>query len=150
MRNGQAFVGFCEAPIDFPPTFKYDVLRTIKHRRRLSKRRPAAEEVLNPPSQEPHPDASEESDPERPHDGALSELSSEDETTGELASVISSGTAFSQRDLVSDEEDNNSDAESDYLRRRMAYPQASGGLVKRISISATQRAKSKWAKLLHA
>lgn len=30
MRNGQAFVGFHEAPINFAPTFKYDVLRTLK------------------------------------------------------------------------------------------------------------------------
>jgi hypothetical protein len=37
MRNGQAFVGFREAAIDFPPTFKYDVLRTIRHKRRRSK-----------------------------------------------------------------------------------------------------------------
>lgn len=30
MKNGQAFVGFTEASIDFPPTFKYDVLKTVK------------------------------------------------------------------------------------------------------------------------
>lgn len=27
MERGEAFVGFNEASIDFPPTFKYDVLR---------------------------------------------------------------------------------------------------------------------------
>ncbi|KAI0249898.1 hypothetical protein BJV78DRAFT_1362618 [Lactifluus subvellereus] len=140
MRNGQAFVGFREAPIDFPPTFKYDVLRS-KHRRRLSRRRQDAGEVVMPPSHPP--DAEEESDPEKRHD---SDMSSEDDTTGELASVISSGTTYSQRDYVSDEEDNDSDAESNYLRRRMA----SGGLVKRLSMSAAQRAKSKWAEFLHA
>jgi hypothetical protein len=37
MQSGKAFVGFQEAPIDFPPTFKYDVLRTIKEKRRGSK-----------------------------------------------------------------------------------------------------------------
>ncbi|KAF9466458.1 Endonuclease/exonuclease/phosphatase [Collybia nuda] len=38
MENGEAFVGFQEGPIDFPPTFKYDVLRTIKGtKRRKSK-----------------------------------------------------------------------------------------------------------------
>lgn len=31
MKQGAFLKGFCEAPIDFPPTFKYDVLRTIKH-----------------------------------------------------------------------------------------------------------------------
>ena len=30
MKNGQAFVGFNEAPIKFPPTFKYDVMKSIK------------------------------------------------------------------------------------------------------------------------
>ncbi|KAJ7637593.1 inositol polyphosphate phosphatase [Mycena polygramma] len=34
MQRGTAFVGFNEAPIDFPPTFKYDVLRTIKSKRK--------------------------------------------------------------------------------------------------------------------
>lgn len=33
MKRGEAFVGFNEGPINFPPTFKYDVLRTIKQRR---------------------------------------------------------------------------------------------------------------------
>lgn len=37
MQNGQAFVGFHEAPIDFPPTFKYDVLRTLKRAKRRSR-----------------------------------------------------------------------------------------------------------------
>lgn len=32
MKNGEAFVGFKEGPINFPPTFKYDVLRTIKRK----------------------------------------------------------------------------------------------------------------------
>ncbi|KZT73474.1 DNase I-like protein [Daedalea quercina L-15889] len=33
MEMGRAFVGFQEAPITFPPTFKYDVMRTMKRRR---------------------------------------------------------------------------------------------------------------------
>lgn len=35
MKSGEAFVGFKESPIDFPPTFKYDVLRTIKQKKYL-------------------------------------------------------------------------------------------------------------------
>ena len=35
MKSGEAFVGFKEGPIDFPPTFKYDVLRTIKQKKFL-------------------------------------------------------------------------------------------------------------------
>ncbi|KAI9440235.1 DNase I-like protein [Lactarius psammicola] len=142
MRNGQAFVGFREAPINFPPTFKYDVLRTIKHKHKNSKRRQAAAQALTRT-----PEAGEELEPERRPDGALSELSSEDEA-GDLASVISSGTTFSQHDQISDE-DNDSDAESDYLRRRMTYQQRGGGLVKRFSVTAAQRAKSKLVELIN-
>ena len=149
MRNGQAFVGFREATINFPPTFKYDVLRTIKHKHKSSKRRHAATQALARLSQGRHtPEAGEELEPDRRQDGALSELSSEDEA-GDLASVVSSGTTFSQRDPVSDE-DNDSDAESDYLRRRMSYQQRGGGLVKRFSLTAAQRAKSKLAELINA
>jgi hypothetical protein len=148
MRNGQAFVGFREAPINFPPTFKYDVLRTIKHKHKGSKRRHAAAQAL---ARLPHgrhtPELGDELEQDRRHDGALSE-SSEDEG-GDIASVVSSGTTFSQRDHASDE-DNDSDAESDYLRRRMSYQQRSGGLVKRFSVTAAQRAKSKLAELINA
>jgi hypothetical protein len=149
MRNGQAFVGFREAAIDFPPTFKYDVLRTIRHKRRRSKHSQPVTEIVAQLSQD-HTEAGDQPEAEEHHEGGHSDGSSDDDTNGELASVISSGTTtFSHGDQVSDE-DNNSGAESDYLRRRMAYPQSSGGLVKRISMSAAQRAKSKWAELVNA
>lgn len=38
MKSGQEFVGFNEASINFPPTFKYDVLRTLKRHRRPNSR----------------------------------------------------------------------------------------------------------------
>ncbi|TFK40065.1 Endonuclease/exonuclease/phosphatase [Crucibulum laeve] len=34
MQSGEGFAGFHEGPINFAPTFKYDVLRTLKHARR--------------------------------------------------------------------------------------------------------------------
>ncbi len=149
MRNGQAFVGFREATINFPPTFKYDVLRTIRHKRRRSKQAHAAVGVVALLSPEPA-DAGEQRELEGNNDCGRSEVSSDDDTNGELASVTSSATTtYSQRDQMSDE-DNDSGAESHYLRRRMAYPQSSGGLVKRISMSAAQRAKSKWAEIISA
>ena len=85
---------------------------------------------------------------DRRHDDALFELSSEDEA-GDIASVVSLGMMFSERDRVSDE-GNDSDIESDYLHRRMSYQQRRGGLVKRFSVSAAQRAKSKLAELISA
>lgn len=44
MQDGEAFVGFKEGPIDFPPTFKYDVLRTLKR----SKSRKEKEKAAHP------------------------------------------------------------------------------------------------------
>ncbi len=38
MQEGKAFVGFEEGLINFPPTFKYDVLRTLKRPKRSSSR----------------------------------------------------------------------------------------------------------------
>lgn len=38
MQRGEAFVGFNEASIDFPPTFKYDVLRSRRSKHRSLKR----------------------------------------------------------------------------------------------------------------
>ena len=89
------------------------------------------------------PEAGDELEYDRRHDGALSE-----DEAGDIVSVVSPGTTFSQRDQVSDEDDN-SDAESDYLLRRMSYQQRSGGLVKRFYVSAAQRAKSKLAELIN-
>ena len=148
MRNGQAFVGFREEAINFPPTFKYDVLRTTRHKRKRSKHSQALSEVVAPLSRD-SAEAGDQPEAEEHHDGGHSDGSSEDDINGELASVVSSvTTAFSQRSQVSDEDDDSS-AESDYLRRRMGH-ERSGGLVKRISLSAAQRAKSKWAEIIHA
>ena len=149
MRNGQAFVGFREAAINFPPTFKYDVLRTSRHKRKRSKHSQVLPGVVTALSQD-SAEVGDQPEAEEHHDGGHSDGSSEDDTNGELASVVSSvTTAYSQHSQVSDE-DNDSGAESDYLRRRMGHPVRSGGLVKRISQSAAQRAKSKWAEIINA
>uniref|UniRef100_A0A8H8CKZ1 Inositol polyphosphate-related phosphatase domain-containing protein n=1 Tax=Psilocybe cubensis TaxID=181762 RepID=A0A8H8CKZ1_PSICU len=37
MKKGDYFKGFSEAPINFPPTFKYDVLRTLKRSKTSSR-----------------------------------------------------------------------------------------------------------------
>lgn len=55
MKQGKSFIGFNEAPINFPPTFKYDVLRTLKRSKRtgpkplsLGDRSPALLEIEEP------------------------------------------------------------------------------------------------------
>ena len=44
MKNSDTFAGFHEAPINFPPTFKYDVLRSLKYSKRSSSRRSRLDE----------------------------------------------------------------------------------------------------------
>jgi hypothetical protein len=48
MKRGVFFDGFREAPINFPPTFKYDVSRRPKHR----KRSPPGDQLLLPQADE--------------------------------------------------------------------------------------------------
>lgn len=44
MKKGDTFTGFHEAPINFPPTFKYDVLRSLKSSKRSSSKRSRIDE----------------------------------------------------------------------------------------------------------
>lgn len=81
MANGQAFVGFREGTINFPPTFKYDVLRTMslhrRHRRYGSSRKPPEEKAQrmgSPDEKEPEPLETEDV---------------EEEAEGEVASMAS-------------------------------------------------------------
>ena len=109
-----------------PSIYKDDVLRTIKHNVKVpSTDTQQHRRSLDLPMVAIPPEAGDELEYDRRHDGALSE-----DEAGDIVSVVSPGTTFSQRDQVFDE-DNNSDAESDYLRRRTSYQQRSGGLVQR-------------------
>lgn len=48
MKEGKAFVGFEEGPINFPPTFKYDVLRTLKKPKRSPSKRGQSPQTDSP------------------------------------------------------------------------------------------------------
>ncbi|KAF9448611.1 DNase I-like protein [Macrolepiota fuliginosa MF-IS2] len=48
MAGGKAFVGFEEGTINFPPTFKYDVLRTSKKPKRSSSKRGQSPQAESP------------------------------------------------------------------------------------------------------
>ena len=156
MRNGQAFVGFREAPINFPPTFKYDVLRTLKGKRKGSTREtPAApfEEASAPPAdvalaEAPQPESKPSSDGEEEHDN------------GEAMSIMSSGTSYSKKtvdDHEPDESDDEDDEDFDVSPLKDAEARAqelsrrrSGAtrIVKRISSTAAHKAKLKWNELI--
>ncbi|KZW02792.1 DNase I-like protein [Exidia glandulosa HHB12029] len=87
MQAGTAFVGFQESEIDFPPTFKYDVLKTLKgsrskkvrksHEKRRKRRRaegehgPIPEEVEEYEDGTPEKEQNEDGDQE--HEGSETE-----------------------------------------------------------------------------
>ena len=82
MANGQAFVGFREGTIDFPPTFKYDVLRTVsltrRHRRHGSNRKHLEEKAhrVGSPDEKEAPEAIETEDVEEEAEGEAASMAS--------------------------------------------------------------------------
>ncbi|KAK0480241.1 inositol polyphosphate phosphatase [Armillaria novae-zelandiae] len=80
MEKEQAFVGFQEAPIDFPPTFKYDVLRTLKrpkHSSRPDRWRGDKSQPLNEVEEkERELEYGEDDDPDEEGEGENASLSS--------------------------------------------------------------------------
>ncbi|KAJ6577235.1 Endonuclease/exonuclease/phosphatase [Mycena capillaripes] len=145
MQSGKAFVGFNEAPIDFPPTFKYDVLRTIKSKRRskLDRWRTPGERTHRLTEVDEHAD---EHDPEDVdgEDGEESDKDGEGEGEAEATSLSSSvWTSMHSR--------RGTDGDDDYF-----HPSPSSNAVSnfsspgsRVSISAAAfKAKTKWLSLL--
>ncbi|KAJ7219954.1 inositol polyphosphate phosphatase [Mycena pura] len=131
MQSGEAFVGFNEAPIDFPPTFKYDVLRTIKQKRRglaLDRSRTAGERAQRLTEVNEH---FEESGPDGDGDN--------EGEAGEAASLSSSlGTSIHSRQGT-DGDDDDCPSPSSHAISSLSSPGS------RISISAAARkAKTKW------
>ncbi|KAJ6513431.1 inositol polyphosphate phosphatase [Mycena sanguinolenta] len=127
MQSGKAFVGFNEAPIDFPPTFKYDVLRTIKKRKGRWKTE-AARRLTEVDEQ----DAEDESD----------DKEGEGEGEGEAVS-------FSSSVYTSMHSRHGTDGDDDYFN---PSPSSNGisnfsSPGSRISVSVN-KAKTKWLSLL--
>ncbi|KAJ6544832.1 inositol polyphosphate phosphatase [Mycena vulgaris] len=139
MLSGKAFVGFNEAPIDFPPTFKYDVLRTIKQKRRGSRL-----DRWRTPGERAHrlTEVDEHADEHEPEDLDGEESDKEGEA-GEAASLSSTvWTSMHSRP--------GTDGDDDY------FPSPSSQAISifsspgsRISVSAAaHKAKTKWLSLL--
>jgi hypothetical protein len=96
MINGLAFVGFQEADIDFPPTFKYDVRRTLSLNRR-HKRHGSSRKHTEERSQR------FESPDEKEHDH-LEPEDAEEEPEGEAASMASTLASSMQSKAGTDRE----------------------------------------------
>ncbi|KAJ7178628.1 inositol polyphosphate phosphatase [Mycena crocata] len=140
MLSGKAFVGFHEAPIDFPPTFKYDVLRTIKQKRRgsrLDRWRTPAERARRLTEVDEHGDEHEPEDP----DGEDSDKEGE---TGEAASLSSSlWTSMHSRHGTDGDDDYFHPSPSSHAVSTFSSPGS------RISVTAAaHKAKTKWLSLL--
>ncbi|KAF8207552.1 hypothetical protein K438DRAFT_1815204 [Mycena galopus ATCC 62051] len=139
MQSGKAFVGFNEAPIDFPPTFKYDVLRTIKSKRKSRWRTHGG--GVEPARRLTEVD---EQDPE--DDGEESDKEGEGEGEGGEAISLSSSVYTSMHSR------HGTDGDDDYFN-----PSPSSNAISnfsspgsRISVSATalNKAKTKWLSLI--
>lgn len=140
MQSRQEFVGFHEAPINFPPTFKYDVLRTIKRVKRHDSKldrwksfageRGRLTEVEEKELEEAY-DHDEESDDDPKMDG-------------EAASVSSSvWTSMHSRPATDNDDDD------DYFNRPASFKHSISAPGSKVSLSAAAtRAKVKWMALI--
>lgn len=121
METNSAFFGFQEAPINFPPTFKYDVASRLKTKRRRSRRSPV-----------------DGNETER--EGGEEDENGED-VEGESRSLASSGWTSHSRGIASEPED------EDHFTPFTSNPSAGeGGRV--VLVVAAQKAKAKWKALL--
>lgn len=131
MRNGLAFVGFKEGPINFAPTFKYDVLRTLKRAKTKSYRphwKHRTDKVANPLHEEEEPDRDDDDE-------------GDEEESGEEGASMTSSKWTSVRSKVTEFEDE----EDVFGDQVLTLPQLSH----RVSISAAAlKAKTKWKALV--
>lgn len=120
METNSAFSGFKEAPINFPPTFKYDVASRLKARRRRSRRSPID-------GNETERDGGEEEE-------------NGDDAEGESRSLASSRWTSHSKGVASEPEDD------DFFAPLPPIPTVGeNGLA---LVAAAQKAKAKWKVLL--
>jgi len=135
MQHGDAFVGFSEADINFPPTFKYDVMRTLKRLKPKSTRSIKHDNVLaeNPLVEEPEIHVDDVDAEVENGDGY-----GENDDAGSLAS---SNTASINYRLPPERES----VEDEYLLRTHVLRASTGNLVQKVkTMAAAQGVKTKW------
>lgn len=133
MANGQAFVGFQEATIDFPPTFKYDVLRTLSLSRR-HKRHGSTRKI--PDDKSPRVRS-----PDQKELDALETEDVEEEAAGEAASMASTFATSVHSRAGTDREIE----DDDYFH---ASPSSQTMATSTSKISVADKAKVKWMSLI--
>ena len=163
MATSDAFRGFNEAPIRFPPTFKYDVLRTLSKRsRRKSFKRPP----ITPIVASPHDKLlSEVAEHEHEHAAALEDKADQaaqhdrdcdDDVEQDAVSLASSAwTSVRSRRTVDPERDDDDEDEDDREPPSAGYPMQSppasasaSNLVHKVwSVTTAHKAKEKWISL---
>jgi hypothetical protein len=133
MREGKAFVGFEEGPINFAPTFKYDVLRTLKRSKTNGSRNNWKYHA------EKHDPLHEIEEPDRDED----DDEGDEDCEGEGASMVSSvWTSVHSRPPTDGEDD-------EFFSSPSAQAVSTPILAHKISIvAAAQKAKTKWMALL--
>ncbi|KAK0470028.1 inositol polyphosphate phosphatase [Desarmillaria tabescens] len=130
MQKEQAFVGFQEAPIDFPPTFKYDVLRTLKrpkHSSRPDRWRDKSQPLTEVEEKEKELDYGDDDDVD-------------EEGEGENASLSSSAWTSMHSRLVTEGDD-------DELDSPVVSQSTTPGSKVSLSLAA-HKAKIKWLSML--
>ncbi|KAF5382092.1 hypothetical protein D9615_004213 [Tricholomella constricta] len=137
MQSGQAFVGFKEATINFPPTFKYDVLRTLKH----AKRRGSKLDRWKRPDERSHRLTEvEEKELEQLEKEEAEEEAEGEEGASMASSIWTSGhsRAGTDRDVEEDE----------FYTSPSSQTMVTSASKVSLAIHAAHRAKAKWLALL--
>jgi len=135
MQHGDAFVGFNEAEINFPPTFKYDVMRTLKWLKPKSTRSAKHDNMLaeNPLVEEPEIHVNDVDAEVENGDGY-----GDNDDTG---SLVSSNTASINYRLLPERES----VEDDYFLRMNILWVSTGNLVQKVkTVTAAQGTKVRW------
>lgn len=141
METHEAFAGFEEAPIDFPPTFKYDVQKSKRSKHRSMKR--ISRPIILEPAQ--HDKLLTEIE-EKSQDQGVDSSDDEPEMDGEAVSLAS--TAWTGRSRYTDEQEAE---QEDYFIANTARNASTNNLVvdaKNRSSAAVHKAKAKWMLLL--
>lgn len=170
MVAGDSFEGFNEAPIRFPPTFKYDVLRTLSRRSRHKsfRRTPATPIAASPHDKLLSEVAEHETEPTVVLDDQTNRVShqerdTEDDGEPDAISVASSAwmsvrsrrTVDQDEDVNDDDDNDNEDDQElgfsgDVAHSPPASASASNLVHKMWSVTAAHKAKEKWVSLFAA
>lgn len=143
MESGEAFVEFNEAPITFPPTFKYDVLRTIKG----SKSRKSARESL--PSPAKHDKVLSGIQESGPEYGQAETRGPQAEGGDADAESVASSTWTSVRSRYTINADSTEEQHTKHLLSTAVAKVRTGNIAQRLWVAVTSnKVKTKWVQRL--